>query len=98
MITGAGIAEFFGVGLFLTLLALGVRATWTLTCWIAERPQRRNDRREAARRTQLETAAIRHLGDRLHTHPNDAIDGELDHHLDQYADSIQALYPTGEQQ
>lgn len=93
MITGTGIAEFFGAGIFIGLLALAVQRVWTLTCWIAERPQRRRDRTD-----QLETAAIRHLGDRLHTHPGDALDGELDRHLDQYAASIKALYPTGEQQ
>ncbi|MEV8523213.1 hypothetical protein AB0451_03495 [Streptomyces sp. NPDC052000] len=54
--------------------------------------------RAEARRDLIETAAIHHLGNRLHTHPHDAIDGDLDHHLDAYDQRIRALYPTGEQQ
>lgn len=60
--------------------------------------RKRRAERTAGRRDLIEAAAIRRLGDRLHTHPNDALDGELDHHLDQYAATIQPLYPTGEHQ
>jgi hypothetical protein len=81
------------------LLVGAVYAAWHTTgAWRERRAKRAQARRTANRRDYLETAAIRHLGQRLHTHPHDAIDGELDHHLDQYAASIQALYPTGEQQ
>ncbi|WP_159030393.1 hypothetical protein [Streptomyces sp. CB01201] len=80
----------------LTGAAYGVLLTGD--AWRTRRAARTQDRRTADRRTRLETAAIRHLGDRLHAHPRDAIDGELDRHLDQYAASIRPLYPTGEQQ
>jgi hypothetical protein len=58
----------------------------------------RRAERAASRRDLIEAAAIRRLGDRLHTHPNDALDGELDQHLDAYAATIQPLYQTGERQ
>jgi hypothetical protein len=80
------------------LTAAAYAAHLTTGAWRERRAKRAQARRTANRRDYLETAAIRHLGQRLHTHPGDAIDGELDHHLDQYAASIQALYPTGEQQ
>lgn len=54
MITGTGVAELVGAGIFIGLLALAVNGAWTLTCWIAERPQRRSDRQPALARDQLQ--------------------------------------------
>lgn len=75
-----GAAQFLAAFLWLALPVLAVSATWTLTCWIARRPQRRRDRRAAPAPDQMQELA------------------RLDRDLDTYAASIQALYPTGEQQ